>query len=166
MITFEDFLTKVQHFEGFRSKCYICPAGYATIGFGHQLPHYDPLLKINHDQATKYLKDDLQSCIEFVKRHFPSLCANRVYALADICFNCGKRRFLDSNLFYIIKMYSDLVPIPDLSDTKDSLNRQICNNILSWCHYRDPKTKEYKISSQLKERCEMRLHLWNNDKLY
>jgi len=63
MITSQEGIDLIKEFEGFSAKAYICPAGKATIGYGHVvLPSEKHLLtgSITNEEAERLLKSDLE----------------------------------------------------------------------------------------------------------
>jgi lysozyme len=95
-----------RHFEGFRSKPYICPAGYPTIGYGTvykpdgtKVSMDDP--PISREQANEWLISELrQNYGAGVLRHTPNLINHpRVLAAAiDFAYNLGVSRYRASTL--------------------------------------------------------------------
>lgn len=49
----------IKHFEGLRTKAYVCPAGVLTIGYGHTGPDVRPGMQITEAEAERLLKEDL-----------------------------------------------------------------------------------------------------------
>jgi lysozyme len=95
-----------RHFEGFRSKPYICPAGYPTIGYGTV---YKPDgtkvtmqdAPISKAQADEWLLSELRSNYAAgVLKASPSLINHpRVLAaVIDFAYNLGVSRYRASTL--------------------------------------------------------------------
>ena len=95
-----------RHFEGFRSKPYICPAGYPTIGYGTV---YKPDgTKVTMDdapiskaQADEWLLSELRTNYAAgVLRASPRLIAHPkiLGAMIDFSYNLGVARYRASTL--------------------------------------------------------------------
>lgn len=85
-----------EHFEGFKSLPYLCPAGVPTIGFG--FTHYldgaavtlgdapmtraDAAVLLRHMMQTKYMPQTIRLCPDIG-------AAGRLGAITDFCFNLG-----------------------------------------------------------------------------
>lgn len=95
--------------EGCILTPYICPAGYLTIGVGHNLDTnpltieekkvcgYDYMKGITKNAAFYLLRNDLERCEKGCIRNIPfykNLDAERKYALLDMNFNMGIRALL------------------------------------------------------------------------
>lgn len=95
-----------RHFEGFRSRPYICPAGYPTIGYGTvykpdgtRVTMDDP--PISKAQADAWLLSELRSNYGAgVLKASPNLIKHpRVLAAAiDFAYNLGVSRYRASTL--------------------------------------------------------------------
>lgn len=95
-----------RHFEGFRSKPYLCPAGYWTIGYGTvykpdgtRVTHDHP--PITQDQANEWLLHELQhNYMAGVLRASPHLIAHpgALAAITDFAYNLGVPRYRASTL--------------------------------------------------------------------
>ena len=97
-----------KRFEGFhrvpkhdpnRAYPYICPAGYWTIGYGHQCdPNHPP---ITEAEAEAYLAQDLKVALAATLRYCPVLATEpegRLAAIVDFTFNLGAGRLQTSTL--------------------------------------------------------------------
>jgi lysozyme len=95
-----------RHFEGFRSKPYICPAGYPTIGYGTvwkpdgtKVTMDDAL--ISKAQADEWLLSELRTNYAAgVLRASPHLIAHPkiLAAMIDFSYNLGVARYRASTL--------------------------------------------------------------------
>ena len=96
----ESGLELVKHFEGFSHKVYICPAGFATIGYGHKILAHEKTLKhITHDDAENLLKRDLLYAERAVIRYISAeLSDNQFSALVSFTFNLGAAALQRSSL--------------------------------------------------------------------
>ena len=108
-----DILTITKHYEGVRSKPYLCPAGVTTIGYGHT--GGDVTLStppVNEAEAEALLIVDLTTAALAVIRHAggylsqsdtPEEAARRLVALTSWTFNLGEGNLLSSTMLKRIK---------------------------------------------------------------
>ena len=94
-----------RHFEGLSLKPYICPAGYATIGYGATFyPNGKRVLitdsPITKEYADEILAYDLEKFLAGVLVQCPVLSGqtNRLAAITDFAFNLGLGRLKASTL--------------------------------------------------------------------
>jgi lysozyme len=95
-----------RHFEGFRSKPYICPAGYPTIGYGTvykpdgtKVTMDDP--PISKELANQWLLSELRTNYGAgVLRTSPNLInyPNALASAIDFAYNLGVSRYRASTL--------------------------------------------------------------------
>lgn len=90
MKTSEQGINLIKEFEGLRLTAYKCPAGVYTIGYGHT-KGVSRGMKITEEQATAYLKTDIQASEKSVERwdskyHWTQ---SEFDALVSFTFNCG-----------------------------------------------------------------------------
>jgi lysozyme len=88
------------HFEGFRAKPYICPAGYPTVGYGHRAPSLDSP-SVTREEAKRLLLDDLEDSWSSALVHCPALATSGVHrgaAIVDFVFNFGSEKLRTSTL--------------------------------------------------------------------
>ena len=97
--------TLCKHFEAFRSKPYLCPAGVATIGFGTtRYPDGTPVTledsEITLEYAEAMLERELREvCLVAVLKFCPKLTdTNKINALVDFVYNLGAGRLQTSTL--------------------------------------------------------------------
>ena len=88
----------IKRFEGYRFKSYLCAGGKCTIGYGHT-KDVKPYRTITHDQALKYLSED----IEDVEKALSTLVKvklnqNQYDSLVSFVFNVGTGAFSSSTL--------------------------------------------------------------------
>jgi lysozyme len=95
-----------RHFEGFRSKPYLCPAGYWTIGYGTVFkpdgtritPEHPP---ISRDIANNWLLHELRNnYMVGVLKASPVLATDpgALAAMTDFAYNLGVGRYRASTL--------------------------------------------------------------------
>lgn len=83
--------------EGFIDHSYICPAGYLTVGYGHNIDahgwerckKYIRDGKITYEGATKLLQEDIQFHYDQVKKLLPKLSKHQQLAVTSLAMNCG-----------------------------------------------------------------------------
>lgn len=107
--------------EGFRSRPYICSAGYITIGYGTKLhkrkgmnPNNFPLT-INEAAATEMLNDDLTETINALQRSkqgavFNNLSQTRKNLIISMAYQLGVTgvlKFKKTWKFLAAEMYSE-----------------------------------------------------------
>ena len=90
----------VKHFEGFRSRVYLCAGGYPTIGYGHLIRSGEDFsLSISKEQAEILLARDLQSSERAVLRLTKvPLSDGQFDALVSFVFNLGSGCYQRSTL--------------------------------------------------------------------
>ena len=79
--------------EGYRTRPYVCSAGYLTIGFGRNIS--DSGLGISEEEAEYLLKNDVVRTIDEVRQRWPwfddlNKAAREV--LVELCFQLGAPR--------------------------------------------------------------------------
>jgi lysozyme len=87
-------------FEGFFAKAYICPAGFATQGFGHLVQSLS-VPPITREQGEIWLAQDLQDALHGTIRTCPILVTvpeTWLGAIVDFVFNLGAGRLQTSTL--------------------------------------------------------------------
>jgi lysozyme len=89
----------IKHYEGLQLQPYICPAGKATVGFGHTGPDVVFGMKITEADADKLLREDLHFAERGVETyaHAP-LTQGQFDALVSFAFNLGIGALRDSTL--------------------------------------------------------------------
>ncbi len=88
----------IKHFEGFRSKAYLCPANVWTIGYGHTEGVKKNMI-ITESEAIDLLKKDLVIYENIVKKHVKvPLSQNQFDALVSFVYNVGEGNFRTSTL--------------------------------------------------------------------
>ena len=80
----------IKSFEGLVTQQYICPAGYATIGYGHLVKKGEDFGVIDEAKATDLLAADLATAENAVTRLVPVDLLQREFdALVSFTFNLG-----------------------------------------------------------------------------
>lgn len=85
----EELVEQLKRDEGLRLKGYLCPAGYWTIGYGHNVENGPP---IPEEAAELILIRDIRVMEEAVDAHFPwtrKLDDARRGVLVNMAFNLG-----------------------------------------------------------------------------
>lgn len=95
-------LGMIRRFEGLRLKPYLCPAGVATIGYGHTGPDVRmDMPAISQQVAEDMLAQDAELFLRASGKLSPVLWMAgeaRHSAIADFCFNLGSGRYKASTL--------------------------------------------------------------------
>ncbi|HNB58689.1 MAG TPA: lysozyme [Phycisphaerales bacterium] len=125
----------VKHFEAFRSRPYLCPAGYPTIGYGHRIPSMDHR-PIDEMEATGWLLADLSAAQRQALTLCPALSGARLDALTDLVFNVGLGA-LDGDKPDDPIDDAGVVQALRRGDWPDAATR-----FRQWCNARNPKTKQ------------------------
>lgn len=103
-----------RHFEGFSSKPYICPAGYATIGYGTVYKPDGTRVTMQHppiskDTALDWLMQELEhNYMKAALELSPKLIndANALAAITSFIYNLGVGRYRASTLRSKINSWS------------------------------------------------------------
>ena len=102
----------IKRFEGFRYKSYLCSAGVCTIGYGHT-KNVKPLQTITHEQALKYLAEDISEVEKSLDKLVTvELKQNEYDALVSFVFNVGVGAFSKSTLLRKLNA-GDLKSVPN-----------------------------------------------------
>ena len=92
-------LELIKRFEGFRSKPYLCAAGYPTIGYGHVILDREDLQEVTEAEAETLLLADVSVAERAILRLIKvPLEDNRFDALASFTFNLGSGALQRSTL--------------------------------------------------------------------
>jgi len=127
----------IKQHEGYRGKTYLCPAGYPTIGYGHQIKNTDRLPAfISEKMADSLLRADFDLALSHISDNMPYLKGGKKIAMAHFVFSLGVGTFSRSNLKQLIK-----------------LKKPIDNTILGYCYFR-------KDSQLVKSSTAMKLRRW------
>ena len=119
----EILIKDIKRREGLILHSYKCPAGFWTIGYGHQIE--DTNLKITKNIAEKLLiKDINKASKELIKVY--KIKPIKAYILSSIAMNIGLNKFKKS------KMNISLI------ENNDSL---LYNTLLKYCYYKNNNGK-------------------------
>jgi lysozyme len=106
-------LSIIKKYEGFRSKAYICPGGYKTIGYGHLLKKNEAYENISENDADELLIEDIKKIEKSMIRLINvSLTQNQIDALISFCFNVGVGSFQRSTMRQKINRLEHML-VPD-----------------------------------------------------
>lgn len=95
----EETTNLIKSFEGFRSKPYLCPGGYKTIGYGHVIDRDDDVNYLSRREAAELLEKDIARAENSVKRHIRAkLTQGQFDALVSFTFNLGSAALQRSTL--------------------------------------------------------------------
>jgi lysozyme len=112
LTTSDTGIALIKRFEGFCARAYHCPAGIATIGYGHVIKPGENLTTVTEIQATALLHLDVRIAEAAVKRliHMP-LSRSQFDALVSFTFNLGGGALEKSTLRKLIHR-GDFAAVP------------------------------------------------------
>ncbi|MFD2112567.1 glycoside hydrolase family protein [Thiorhodococcus fuscus] len=94
----------IKQFEGLNLNAYWDHAGY-SIGYGHQSPEIKVGMRIDLDQAEKYLKEDVAKFEDVVRSVVTvSLSDSQAAALTSLAYNIGEGAFSNSTLVKLLNL--------------------------------------------------------------
>jgi GH24 family phage-related lysozyme (muramidase) len=114
---YENMISFIKKSEGFRATIYNCPAGQATIGYGHMALPGEKFTSITESQADSLLKVDFQKRMDFLPI---TMEYHKKLAIAHFIWNLGYGKYLKTRLKTLV----------------DS-GKPIDQEILKYCHYRN-----------------------------
>jgi lysozyme len=88
----------IKHAEGLSLKAYLDTGGVPTIGVGHTGPDVKMGMAITEAQADAFLREDLATAEDAVRRLFPITTQNQFDALVSFTFNLGEGQVRESTL--------------------------------------------------------------------
>ena len=95
----QEGLDLIKHFEGFSPTVYTCPAGYATIGYGHLIKKDETFKTIKEEDAQELLRIDAEAAERAVLRFIDvPLTDGQFDALVSFTFNLGSGALQRSTL--------------------------------------------------------------------
>lgn len=99
MKTSETGIDLIKHYEGLQLQPYICPAGKATLGYGHTGPDVVFGITITEADADKLLREDLHFAERGVETYARvPLTQGQFDALVSFTYNLGVGAMRDSTL--------------------------------------------------------------------
>lgn len=113
MIISQKGLDLIKKFEGFSDKEYICPAGKATIGYGHVILASESFEEpITRKEAENLLKKDLEPRQILLNSLLKvNIKQNQFDALMSLIYNIGVHNFQKSTLLkFVNNRLFDKVP--------------------------------------------------------
>ena len=90
-------LNLIKSFEGCKLKAYKCPAGVATIGYGH-VKGVTMGMEISQSVAEKYLREDIAPLEKTINKLGINFRQGQFDALVSFMFNLGEGAFAKSTL--------------------------------------------------------------------
>lgn len=97
MKTSKQGIELIKRYEGLRLKAYVCPAGVATIGWGHAKGVKAGMV-IDLAEAERLLADDIAIAERCVNCDAENLNQNQFDALVSFVFNVGVSAYRSSTL--------------------------------------------------------------------
>lgn len=97
MKTSKQGIELIKRYEGLRLKAYVCPAGVATIGWGHTKGVKAGMV-IDLAEAERLLADDIAIAERCVNCDAENLNQNQFDALVSFVFNVGTANYKKSTL--------------------------------------------------------------------
>lgn len=138
---FKSVIEEIKNAEGCILNPYKCPAGYATIGYGHIiLPGEDYWDGISQEKAEEILINDFLKRFKYTN---PNLTYNKRLAITKLIFNIGIGNYSRSKLKQLVND-----------------NKPIDTEIIKWCKYKN-NNKWVKSTHLLKAR-QFELNLYNS----
>lgn len=90
-------LELIKKYEGFSSGKYLCPAGKATIGYGHVIQSGETYTNLTEKEALELLDQDADIAENTVNNLVKApLNQNQFDALVSLVYNWGSGHFLRS----------------------------------------------------------------------
>lgn len=99
---FQIAISLIKQAEGFSPYEYVCPAGYASIGYGQNLKYYPLSQKVKErgfmleNEANEFLEMQIDDSETFLANNFPwfqDLDVVRKAVLVDFVYNIGNAKF-------------------------------------------------------------------------
>lgn len=88
-------VAQLKRHEGVKKFCYLCPAGFETIGVGRNISENNGL-GLSDDEIDYLLENDIKRCKQelIALPWFVDLDPVRQDAIVNLCFNLGMTRLL------------------------------------------------------------------------
>jgi len=106
----------IARFEGFRPDVYICPAGFATIGYGHRIKPTEDIHHLTQGEALDLLMTDAVREARPVARALQAhihIEQHEADALISLAFNCGGNAISRSTLVRKLNERASLIEVAD-----------------------------------------------------
>lgn len=124
--------------ESFVDTVYLCPAGYRTIGYGHQIKKGEQFTKITKLQADSILEADFSLSVKEAYR-LTGFTGNKNLALAHFFFAFGTSKYQKSTLRSLLMQ-------------KEPDRAKIEKEWLKWCNYKDTNGVWHEVPALKKAR--------------
>lgn len=124
--------------ESFVDTVYVCPAGYRTIGYGHQIKKGEQFTKITKLQADSILEADFSLSVKEAYR-LTGFTGNKNLALAHFFFAFGTSKYQKSTLRSLLMQ-------------KEPDRAKIEKEWLKWCNYKDTNGVWHEVPALKKAR--------------
>lgn len=93
----------IKSYEGYSNKVYKCSAGVSTIGYGTTRKECVVKGTCTKEQATQWLKEDIEVVAKAIKDKNVSLKQHEFDALVSFAYNCGAGALFGSTLWKNVK---------------------------------------------------------------
>jgi len=92
-------VAQLKRHEGVKKFCYLCPAGFETIGVGRNISENNGL-GLSDDEVDYLLQNDIKRCKQelIALSWFVDLDEVRQDAIVNLCFNLGLTRLMGFKL--------------------------------------------------------------------
>lgn len=94
-----NLVAQLKRHEGVKKFCYLCPAGFETIGVGRNISENNGL-GLSDDEIDYLLQNDIKRCKQelIALSWFVDLDEVRQDAIVNLCFNLGLTRLMGFKL--------------------------------------------------------------------
>ncbi len=128
---YEKTIKAIKKHEGFAPSPYICPGGYATVGYGHLIKDGENFPELTEKQADSLLRIDFNKAIMAVESSV-KLKGTKKLAIAHFVFTRGIGTFNKSEL-----------------REKILRGESIDEELVKWCYYITPSGQRIKSQHAL-----------------
>ena len=111
----------IARFEGFKAEQYFCPAGFATIGYGHRLGPTDDIHHVTVAEALDLLRADADREAAPVRKALtrqPN--QHEADALISLAFNCGGNAIARSTA---VRLINEQAPVNQITGAWAAWNK-------------------------------------------
>lgn len=85
--------------EGFKSRPYICPGGYLTVGYGDVISSSKEFRTWSEKEASAKLEYNFNQKLAWVKKVSPAKCSeSQLWAITMLAMNCKMHKWKNSKL--------------------------------------------------------------------